>query len=70
MTRDELIEFLQAAITRTAERAPDVLRPQGTFVGNVASRTLSGLRLGASDGTIFYLAVLEADEFANAEVQR
>lgn len=70
MTCDELIEFLQAAITHTASRAPDVLRPQGTFVGNAASRTLSGLRLVACDGTIFYLAVLEANEFAGEEAKR
>ncbi len=70
MTRDELIEFLHATITRAADGAQDAPRPQGTFVGNAASRTLSGLRLATSDGTTFYLAVLEEGDFDSAEVKR
>ncbi|GJQ27823.1 MAG: hypothetical protein HBSAPP02_28550 [Phycisphaerae bacterium] len=70
MTRDELIEFLRATITRTADSWPGAPRPQGTFLGNVASRTLSGLCLVMPGGTTIYLAVLEANDFADVEGKR
>lgn len=70
MTRDELIDFLRATITRAADGPQAAVRPQGTFMGNAVSRTLTGLRLVTPDGTTFYLAVLEEGDFASAEAKR
>lgn len=61
MSREEVVEYLEAVLSRSAG-AP-FPRPAGAFVGDVRSYTASGLRLVAPDGTLFYLAVLPLDAF-------
>ena len=62
MTREQLIEYLDTALSQAADGPPSGPRPQGTFVGSAAG-ALTGLRLVAPDGTVFYLAVLAYRDF-------
>lgn len=66
MTRDELIEHLDTVLSQTADGPPEGPHPRGTFVG-IVNGPLSGLRLVAPDGTVFYLAVLEVSDLKSEE---
>jgi hypothetical protein len=63
MTRDELTGYLDMVLSRVADGPPAGPRPAGAFVGSLPSRTISGLRIVAPDGTRLYIAVLETDAF-------
>ena len=62
MTREQLIAYLDTVLSQAADGPPAGPRPEGTFVGS-APGALTGLRLVAPDGTVFYLAVLGDRDF-------
>jgi hypothetical protein len=63
MTRNEISDYLHMVLSQAAGGPPPGPRPSGTFVGNSPRDGVSGLRLVAPDGTTFYLAVLELNDF-------
>src|SRR5688572_10015529 len=67
MTREELMHYLDTVLAQNADGPPRGPRPEGTFVGNVPAGGVSGIRLVAPDGTVFYLAAFDGDAFERGE---
>jgi hypothetical protein len=63
MSRDELVKHIRDLLVQAAKMLPQAPKPGGTFMASLPTRTVSGQRIEARDGSAFYLAVFTADAF-------